>query len=245
MTRLLGASIVAAVVAAGAPAVAAPVLLSGEAMVGVGLDYAGFGDYDHYLVVEPAAAVDGNYHGFSFGVRGSLIVDALRFQNDAFAWDVAGRRPGVGVYLAAPLGYESRRLRIRIGPWLRSDDRGEFGRRTSLFAWGAGDLRIRFPRVHLLMESFSHLPVATSGSGLHLGVHLPGGYGAATAATWTVYLSSPMLVGVSSRHILSTSLSPRPLLLQASAGFDLFQGWKDSPGPAFELGLAVGFLFLP
>jgi hypothetical protein len=244
MTRLLGPSIVAAVVTAAASALAA-VRLSGEAMVGVGLDYAGFGDYDHYLVVEPAAAVDGNYHGFSFGLRGSLIVDTLRFQNDAFAWDVAGRRPGVGVYLAAPLGYENRRLRIRIGPWLHTDDRGEFGRRTSLFAWGAGDLRIRFQRVHLLLESFSHLPVATSGSGLHLGVHLPDGYAGATAATWTVYLSSPMLVGVSSRHVLSTSVSPRPLLLQASAGFDLFQGWQDSQGPAFELGFAVGFLFQP
>ncbi len=225
------------------PAAAGPVPLSGEAMVGVGLDYAGFGDYNHYLVVEPAGAVDANYHWFAFGLRGSLIVDALRFQNQSFAWDVAGRRPGLGLYLALPLGYEGPRVRVRIGPWLHSDDRGFFGRRTSFFPWGAGDLQIRLDHVHLLVESFSHLPAATSGTGLHLGFRLPDGYGPFTEATWTVYFSSPLLIGISARHLLPTSLAPRPLFLEASAGFDIFQGWTSTHGPAFEVGLAVGWLF--
>jgi hypothetical protein len=227
------------------PAAAREVQLSGEALVGVGLDYAGFGDYDHYLVLEPAGAIDGEYHGFSFGLRGSLILDALRFQNQDFAWDVAGRRPGLGLYLAAPLGYENRRVRVRIAPWLHSDDRGFFGRRTSVFGWGAGDLVVRLDHVHLLLESFSHLPVATSGSGLHLGFSLPDGYGPFTAATWTAYVSSPLLIGICSRHVLPPSLTGHPLVLQASAGFDIFQGWQSSRGPAFEIGLAVGWLFRP
>jgi hypothetical protein len=219
--------------------------LSGEALVGLGLDYGGFGDYDHYLVVEPAAAVDGRYRWFSFGLRGSLTLDTLRVHNQDFAWDLADRRPSAGLYLALPLGYEGERWRLRLGPWLHTESRGVYGRRTSFFPWGAGDLQVRFRRWHLLVESFSHLPVATSGSGLHLGFHLPAGYGPARAATWTVYVSSPLLVGVASRHWCGGRGAGRPYFLQVSAGFDFFQGWTISRGGAFEVGAAVGRSFGP
>jgi hypothetical protein len=224
--------------------VARAIPLSGEAMVGVGLDYGGFGDYDHYLVLEPAGAVDGRVRWFSFGLRGSLALDAVRFHNQDFAWDVAGGPPGTVFFLAAPLGYESDRLRVRLGPWLRSDSRGFFGRRTSFFPWGSGDLRIRLRRVHLLVEAFSHLPVATSGSGLHLGVHLPEGYGRASTATWTLYISSPLLIGIASRHQLG-QLGGHPTFVQLSAGFDLWQGWRTSKGAAVELGAALGWMIKP
>jgi hypothetical protein len=225
------------------PALAAPLRLSGEALVGVGLDYGGFGDYDHYLVVEPAGAIDGRAGWFAFGLRGSLTLDALRFYNQDFAWDLAGTRPGAGLYLALPVGYQGERVRVRLGPWLRTDARGAYGRRTSFFPWGAGDLRVRFRRFDLVVDSFSHLPIATSGSGLHLGVHLPGGYGRARAATWTLYVSSPLLVGVASRHLFHGSDPRHPFFLQLSAGFDFFQGAKTSQGPALELGAALGWLF--
>ncbi len=229
----------------GRPTPAAAIPLAGEALVGVGLDYGGFGDHDHYLVIEPAAAVDGRAGWFSFGLRGSLALDALRFHNQDFAWERAGGGPSPVFYLAAPLGYEGERVRLRLGPWLRSDGRGAYGRRTSFFPWGAGDLRVRFRRWHLLVDSFSHLPIATSGSGLHVGFHLPEGYGRARAATWTLYLSSPLLIGIASRHLFG-NLAGHPTFLQLSAGFDFFQGWKTTTkGAAVELGAALGWIIAP